>query len=125
MTGQYNRTFGTLYHGTSRENAHLVRHEGFMPSVRGSGGPGIYLAQTEDVAKGYGDVVIPVMLTKGTLIHPEPYEDPSVAHHVKKGHWNKIPETLAKQGWHGHVDDQGGGEHDEIVVYDPTRIKFL
>lgn len=129
MTPQYNRTFGTLYHATTKEGAERIRKEGFKIGTGGAGGPGIYLTQSEKEAKNYGEEVIPVTLTKGTLIHPNPYDDSSVAHLVgpntSQEDWSHIPEILAKSGWHGHVDDQGGGENDHVVVYQPSRIRFL
>lgn len=128
MAARYNRTFGILYHGTTSGNADKINNEGFQTG-NGGGGPGVYLTQTESDAKMYGDTVVPVMLTKGTLIHPEPYDDPSVSHLVgantSQEDWNKIPEILSQRGWHGHVDYQGGKEHDHVVVYDTSRIKQL
>lgn len=128
MTKRYNRTFGTLYHGTTTENAERIRNEGVTPGSGGAG-KGVYLAQTPEEARIYGNEVIPMMLTKGTLIHPEPYDDPSVSHLVGEGtgqeEWNQIPDVLSSQGWHGHVDDQGGGENDHILVYNPSNLRIL
>jgi hypothetical protein len=128
MKTTYTRTFGTLYHGTTPENAESIRTRGVEVGPGGAG-HGVYLAQTPEEAKVYGEEVIPMALTKGTLIHPEPYEDQSVAHLVGEGtgqsEWDQIPDVLASQGWHGHVDYQGGGEKDHVVVYDPSKIRLV
>jgi hypothetical protein len=41
----------TLYHGTSRQAAELIRREGFKPSDGGCLGPGTYVARADKASK--------------------------------------------------------------------------
>lgn len=129
MAKRYNRTFGVLYHATTPENAESIRKSGFKVGSAQNAGQGVYLTQSEDEAKRFGESVIPVALQKDTLIHPEPYDDPSVSHLVGHGtgpeEWSEISGVLSSKGWHGHVDYQGGGDKDHVVVYHPERLKLL
>lgn len=131
----------TLYHGTTAENAELIRKEGFkvMPPVHGKQviGEGVYLTPTKTEAENFGKDVLEVTLKPGAKILK--LNDPGEYHQL----WQKVAQEsgafggkevnmdkamkdyMSARGYDG-IQVAGFGNKGEtyISVFDPANLEI-
>jgi len=123
------------YHGTSLPNAMSVMQEGFSTDTPESNGrtwgPGVYLGNTDAMARGYGDHVVEAEVDD--WVHDFLAREPQQEHYAgdpratQPSPWGDPPmeleEVLKREGFEGVQHRTGEGRDLETVVFDPKRVK--
>lgn len=102
-----------MFHGTDLESAKAILRNGFIPSVTGLLGPGVYLSRDVEKAKHYGPVVIEAVVQVGR-----------VAVIDKPGH--RLQKTWFSAGydaaWIPPLSGVGKSGLEEHCIYEAKRI---
>lgn len=123
------------YHGTSLPNAMSIMREGFTvdaPEANGrTWGLGVYMGNTDAMARGYGDHVVEAEIDDNThewLANEREQEhyagDPRA---LQPSRWGDPPmeleQVLQREGFEGVQHRTGEGNDVETVIFNPKKVK--
>jgi hypothetical protein len=116
----------TLYHGTTPELATAIKKKGIAVTkdTAATYGAGVYLSDSSEVAKDYGESVVQIKPTKELKLYTPKEDELAEIRDLFGGEQMDYVRSLLGEKYDGLVVPERAGDGNEIVIYDPSLLSI-